>query len=36
MKGSKSELNFTVFFFFLNEFLEFAKLKEILITTKER
>lgn len=37
MKGSNSELNFTEFFlFFLNEFLEFAKFKEILITTKER
>lgn len=36
MKGSNCELNFTELFFFLNEFLEFSKFKEILITTKER
>lgn len=37
MKGSNSELNFIeFFFFFLNEFLEFVKFKEILIIIKER
>lgn len=36
MKGSNSELNFIEFFFFLNEFLEFVKFKEILIIIKER
>lgn len=35
MKGSNSELNF-IEFFFLNEFLEFVKFKEILIIIKER